>query len=154
MPDQPPKTRIPKSALWLGLTGAIPFAAGTFANLFPDAWPDLTAVADLAVRTYGAVILSFLGGVRWGLGMHKEREARSRALALSVVPALFGWFALFLPAPWTFPALVVGFAVQGFWDVKTSAGDGAPAWYPRLRIPLTLVVCLLLILCWLTGPPG
>jgi len=148
LPDTPP-TRIPRAALWLGLTGTIPFFAGNVAIIVPTLWPDLTAVADQAVKTYGAVILSFLGGIRWGLGMSKDREERSRILAMSVVPALFGWFALFLPDASAVLVLAGGVACQGFWDIKTATADGAPQWYPRLRISLTILVCLLLTVFWI-----
>ena len=37
---------------------------------------------------YGAVILSFLGGIRWGIAVpHGESRHASSDLALSVVPA-------------------------------------------------------------------
>ncbi len=144
-----PPTRIPRAALWLGLTGALPFLAGNISLIFPDLWPELTLVADQAVKTYAAVILSFLGGIRWGLGMGKEREDRSRTLAMSVVPALFGWFSLFLPGAWPILALSLGIGLQGVWDIRTASLDGAPPWYPRLRIILTLLVCALLLLFWL-----
>ena len=149
MPAPSSPTRIPRSALWLGLTGAIPFAAGNIALIFPGLWPDLTMVADQAVKTYGAVVLSFLGGIRWGFGMRKDREDRSRTLAISVVPALFGWFALFLPGAWPVLALAGGIAAQGFWDIATASNDGAPPWYRRLRIMHTILVCFLLVLFWL-----
>lgn len=152
MQRPPSSKRIPRAALWLGLTGAIPFAAGDVAVIFPELWPDLTMVADHAVKTYGAVILSFLGGVRWGLGMQKHREDRSRTLALSVVPALFGWFALFLDGAWPILALAAALGLQGIWDVRTTVSDRAPPWYPRLRVILTVLVCGLLVLFWLYSP--
>lgn len=148
LPNSVPSNRIPRAALWLALTGSIPFVAGNIAVLFPTLWPDLTMVANQAVTTYGAVILSFLGGARWGLGMGKDREDRSRALAMSVVPALFGWFSLFLPGAWSILILAVGIACQGFWDITTATRDGAPPWYPRLRTYLTPLVCGLLLLFW------
>ena len=148
MPNSSSPTRIPRAALWLGLTGAIPFCAGNIALIYPALWPDLTMVADQAVKTYGAVILSFLGGIRWGLGMGKQGEERSRTLAMSVVPALFGWFALFLPGSWPVLAIAVGVACQGVWDIRTASIDGAPQWYPRLRVGLTVLVSGLLLMFW------
>ncbi|MFK7792733.1 MAG: DUF3429 domain-containing protein [Devosiaceae bacterium] len=136
---------VPKVPLWLGLSGALPFALGVIIYALGGA-PAITA--DLALRStiaYGAVILSFLGGVRWGIGLLLSNpEKRDARFALSVVPSLLGWVAVLLPA---FPALVllaVSFAAQGAWDVGDAEDDGAPAWFPHLRTMLTALVCSLL----------
>lgn len=136
---------IPPVPRWLGLAGAIPFVAGMVAYANGGL---LGVSADLALRAtlaYGAVILSFLGGIRWGiaLGLAGE-EKRDARLMLSVVPSLLGWVALLLPA---FPALVllaVAFAAQGAWDVGDVKDDGAPDWFATLRLMLTALVCSLL----------
>ena len=65
MSEQHIDTRIPASALLLGLAGLIPFFAGAAAQF--HALPLLDAEAGLKlVVIYGAIILSFLGGIRWG----------------------------------------------------------------------------------------
>ena len=56
---------IPPAALTLGLAGLLPFAAcAAAAHALP---PGQQGVALQALAGYGAVILSFFGGVRWGL---------------------------------------------------------------------------------------
>ena len=136
---------VPKAPLWLGLTGAIPFVAGVIIFALGGLW---LVSADLALRStvvYGAVILSFLGGVRWGLGLLLSNpETRDARFTLSVIPSLIGWIAVLLPA---FPALVmlaVSFAAQGAWDVGDAEDDGAPPWFGHLRTMLTALVCSLL----------
>lgn len=136
---------VPKAPLWLGLSGVLPFAFG----LIIFALGGVAAVsAELALRAtvvYGAVILSFLGGVRWGIGLLLENpDKRDARLSLSVVPSLLGWVAALIPA---FPALVLlalAFAAQGAWDVGDAQADGAPGWFPQLRMLLTALVCSLL----------
>ena len=93
---------LPLLAILLGLGGLIPFVAGTVAILF---YPADVPVPRLVggVVGYGAVILSFLGAVHWGLALaddpvmspHRGRVTAAR-LALGVLPALAGWAALLL----------------------------------------------------------
>lgn len=136
---------VPKVPLWLGLAGALPFMFGLIVYASGGIW---IVSADLALRAtvaYGAVILSFLGGVRWGMGLLLSNpETRDARFALSIIPSLIGWVAVLLPA---FPALVmlaVSFAAQGAWDVGDAEDDGAPSWFGHLRTMLTALVCSLL----------
>ena len=131
---------IPAAARWLGLGGLVPFALAALVGLAADA-----PLRDLALRSllaYGAVILSFLGGVRWGLAMAAP-ERLWGPLSISVLPALLGWIALLLPPSTALLTLALGFAAMLAADMKLAA---APAWYRALRLPLTLgaVVALLL----------
>ena len=136
---------IPKAALWLGPLGLIPFLAGALAPwLLPAArLPD----AGLALIGYGAVILSFLGGVHWGLAAPAGRPLQ---IGLSVVPSLVGWLALLVanlhaagPALWL---LAAAFAILLAGDLFAARCGLTPAWYPRLRVPLTLIVVACLII--------
>ena len=54
----------PTPALVLGISGLIPFVAAPLYMHYSGAFLPEIATAQLA---YGASILSFLGGVRWGL---------------------------------------------------------------------------------------
>lgn len=133
---------VPVAPLWLGLAGALPFAAGMIVYALGGV---AVLTPDLALRStvaYGAVILSFLGGVRWGIALLIQNpDVRDARFALSVLPSLLGWVAVLLPA---FPALVmlaVAFAAQGAWDVGDAEDDGAPPWFAHLRTMLTALVC-------------
>ena len=97
---------------------------------------------------YSAVILSFLGGVRWGAAMgHDEVETAPRSvevvnaltveLVIAVLPALIAWGALLLPVVPALALLAFSFVVLGLAD-RIAAQDGRlPAWYGRLRLWLT-----------------
>ncbi|MEM6381445.1 MAG: DUF3429 domain-containing protein [Pseudomonadota bacterium] len=136
---------VPRAPLWLGLSGALPFAGGVMTYASGGIGPVSAPFALQSTLAYGAVILSFLAGIRWGLGLLLADAARRDArLSVSVVPSLLGWVALLLPA---FPGLVLlamAFAAQGAWDAGDATRDGAPDWYPTLRILLTAIVCSLL----------
>ncbi len=138
------QSRIPNAALWLGPLGLVPFLAGALAPwLLPaEGLPE----ADLALVGYGAVILSFLGGVHWGLA---APAGRALQLGLSVVPSLVGWLALLVaslhavgPGLWL---LAAAFAALLPGDLLAAGRGLAPGWYPRLRVPLTVIVVACLV---------
>lgn len=147
-----PAPSIPRAPLWLGLAGLIPFFVTALAALAPDPRAASFGIAGFSV--YAAVILSFLGGVRWGLEMARAPNAPSPArLLYSVGPSIAGWglalWAIFIPGQQGAASAFAGlFAVQYIWD-RSSARDGfAPAWYPPLREVLTggvMLACITVI---------
>ncbi len=138
---------VPDPAALLGLAGLLPFVVGALATL--DGGP-LGRWAPSALLGYSAVILSFMGGVHWGLAMAAERPSWLRYGA-SVVPALLGWAALLIGGGLAFLLLVASFASLLAYDLGAVRAGEAPAWYPRLRWPSTLVVTLCLLLAALSG---
>ncbi|MEQ8230297.1 MAG: DUF3429 domain-containing protein, partial [Gammaproteobacteria bacterium] len=105
-----------------------------------------SATAARALVAYGAVILSFLGGIQWGLAIAGGAVAGWGRLGAAVVPALLAWPALLLPATAAYLLLACAFlAVLGA-DLLLHARGQAPAWYQRLRWPLTTVVTMCLLL--------
>lgn len=135
----------PRAARWIGIGGLIPFAAGAVAVLLTEDASRFAAREGLAA--YGAIILAFLGGCRWGFaaaGMGGGPQLWP--LTAAAVPALFAWVVL--PAPW--PAapvlLAVGFIALFGADVALTRRHGAPDWWPALRLPLTAGAVLSLLL--------
>ena len=125
---------IPPAARLLGFAGLLPFLGAATALLLADG--ALRDVAAVALPAYGAVILSFLGGVRWGLAMAAAESARLPVrLAISVVPSLAGWVALLLPGAAGLALLAAGFAAMLALDLRD---DSAPGWYATLRLPLSI----------------
>ncbi len=102
---------------------------------------------------YGAVILSFMGGVQWGLAMLATMQAKSGRkhpdaahLAISVCPALVGWIAALLGPASGLALLATGFVALLVFDLWTVRRELAPRWYAPLRIQLTVAVVILLAL--------
>jgi uncharacterized membrane protein len=132
--------RVPGPALALGLAGVIPFAACAAAQWLVDE-PALRDEFARALAAYGAVILSFLGGVRWGAALSLPSAQATPELVLAVIPSLLGWCALLLPGPsQPLLALGLGFAVFGILDVREGGRGAWPRWYSKLRLLLTLLV--------------
>ncbi len=127
-----PLSTAPVSALWLGFGGLVPFAAAAATPIFAGSiWDDFATRALLA---YGACILSFLGGVRWGIAI-TQRDARlSVELTTSVLPALVAWTALLVSPKAGLAMLAASFVVLLAADLNL---PDVPPWYRALRIPLT-----------------
>lgn len=140
--EQNPK--VPRAAGWLGAGGVIPFV--TLAIAGPFLSDPIRTQAFLALIAYGAVILSFMGGIHWGLAIADSRDAGFRRLGISVLPALIGWAALLVPPAIGILALAVSFALMLSVDLSATRRGEAPAWYPRLRWPLTLIVVTALLI--------
>jgi hypothetical protein len=138
--------RIPRAAALLGYAGVLPFAACA-AGLWwarPGSWH---SELQHMLALYGAVILSFLGGVRWGCEINANPgEPHLGDLVAAVVPSVLAWCAVCLPGTvQPLLALLLAFAVYGVFDVA-EAGRGAwPAWYSRLRLRLSVLVALALV---------
>jgi hypothetical protein len=92
-----PKTRC---AWWLSIAGLIPFAALFLCLLIgtPEAFTENQAAFALLV--YAATILSFLGGIQWGIAVKLTGDARlaARIFCFSIMPSLTGWCSVLLTA--------------------------------------------------------
>lgn len=129
--------KIPGAALVLGLAGLIPFFAAAAAQ-----WVSIPLLApDTGLRlaiTYGAIILSFLGGIRWGTAIGPYDSGRQTVeFSASVLGSLAGLAAAFLPGIPALALLIAGFLMQGLWDVMSVDAGRLPNWFGRLRMILT-----------------
>lgn len=139
------KHAIPQPALILGLAGLIPFIGTAIATLVPDGGDNL-ALATRALGAYGAVILSFLGGVKWGVLLNDKAGLKIWApIMLSVIPSLIAWSALLLPAIAMLSLLAAAMVLQYFLDTKSVQQKKLPQWYGRLRTILTTGAVLSLL---------
>ncbi|RUO26305.1 DUF3429 domain-containing protein [Aliidiomarina minuta] len=115
---------------WLGL---IPFIVTTVLGAV-NLW-QITALQAFLV--YSATILSFLGGIHFGLVMGDRLERPSGRLLLCMLPAIVGWLSVaFLPA---LPALVVLALFYLLW-LKYDLTAVSEDWYQKMRKPVTFVV--------------
>jgi len=136
---------IPPVPLALGLAGLIPYwglALGVATGV--DLGVGAPALA-LALAAYGALILSFLGGIRWGIAVSMEEQGPARrGYVISVVPSLLAFAALALPPEprlWTLAGLHV---LLGLLDYGLVCREEAPEWFGRLRLILAAGAALAL----------
>lgn len=140
---------VPQAARLLGGLGLLPFVGLASSLIFMDD-ADRPRAA-LALLAYGAVILSFLGGVQWGLAIAANPPGPlMQRLVLSVIPSLLAWVALLLPNKTGLGLLALSFALMLWLDLRSVARQEAPAWYAQLRLPLSgaVTASLLSALFW------
>lgn len=150
-------TRIPSSALLLGLAGLIPFLWGasssaslllTYMPLSPPA--AFTGASLLAA--YGTIILSFMAGVIWGFAAKAGGPWMPLGLALSTVPALWIFFFTGQPHGPQLIALIFGFMGLLALDLACARKNLTPGWWLPLRLLLTAVVVFCLVIGFLLTP--
>lgn len=147
---RPADDAVPPAAALLGAAGLIPFVGLAAATWLAPMDGQMAA----ALTGYGVVILSFMGGCRWGLAAAGLGQGASFSpLAISVLPALYAWaiWAL-LPAEAAQAALAAGLLALLFADIHLTSKGGAPAWWPRLRMPLSVVASISLLAAASAGP--
>lgn len=134
---------VPALPRWLGLAGLLPqFTCVAVLYAGPAEWRE----AALAIAfAYAALILSFLGGMWWGIAAAAPAAQRRKALGwlwiAAVLPSLVA-LACFLPWAldwaWPEPSLVIlGGALLVTLGVDAKLGALAPRWWMALRVPLS-----------------
>ncbi|MHA6287384.1 DUF3429 domain-containing protein [Maricaulis sp. CAU 1757] len=128
---------VPPTARWLGLLGLVPFWIAALSL----AYEPTRGMALPLYTVYGALIVSFLGGVRWGRALAPDARPDATLWVGAVLPSLLGLAALSLRGhgqPFIGLALVIAGLLALFaWDMRSVAGGSLPDWYGKLRIVLT-----------------
>jgi hypothetical protein len=137
---------LPSWALRLGYAGLLPFGLGAALVWLVRADAHPYVVAGLSA--YAAVIVSFLGGIHWGLAFRLPEPPRL-LLVWGVVPSLAAWMAVLMPPP---AGLVVhGAMLAGCYavDRRIYPAQGVGRWL-TLRFRLSAVAAL----CCFLGAAG
>ncbi|MBA4177089.1 MAG: DUF3429 domain-containing protein [Leptothrix sp. (in: Bacteria)] len=129
---------LPLAARRLGHAGLLPFVFG--AALVWLVRDDAHPYATLAMSAYAAVVVSFLGGIHWGLAFRHD-EPPLALLAWGVLPSLVAWVAVMMPPS-------AGLVVHGTMlaacyavDRRIYAAEGVARWL-TLRFRLSAVAAL------------
>ena len=130
----------------LAVAGVIPFVIATAALFAKESHIRVPAIAALV--TYAAVIVSFLGGIEWGLALRDEagtERTRAMALGFSAVPSMAAWAVLWLPSPTWQVGAALGIFI-GVWaaDQWMASRGLLPAWFVDLRTAVTALVSVVL----------
>jgi hypothetical protein len=140
---------MPIIAVVLGVIGLAPFIVCGLGAIGPSV---RSAEMLAALVAYGAVILSFLGGMQWGFALYPSGDSRAQVwrLVLGALPPLLGWAALLAGVVlWNWIALALlaaGFIGTMLVEHRSlERGLALPRGYLWLRWGLTVVVAAMLI---------
>jgi hypothetical protein len=156
---------VPKEPYWLGLAGTLPYLGTSISTVYltwvlNTGWPTspsflnsimisretashLLATLEPIQLGYGAVIISFLGAVHWGMEYADKvpNPARTRfRYGLGVIAPMVAWPTLFLPIEFALTSQFAAFVALYMADARATVRGWAPAWYSNYRFALTAVV--------------
>ncbi|CZT52636.1 related to MNN4-regulates the mannosylphosphorylation [Rhynchosporium secalis] len=152
-------SEVPKESLYLGAAGVIPYAATSLSTVYlafdinqahetgsgylfsPELARQLLDIVTPIQIGYGAVIISFLGAIHWGMeysgfgGYHSYRR-----YAIGVVAPAVAWPTIFMPVEYALITQFVAFNFLYFTDARATTRGWFPAWYSIYRFVLTFFV--------------
>lgn len=127
----------------LGYGGAIPFLVGGILVTCDVRLPGIEV--PTALLYYGAVILSFLGGLHWGRiasTANHSRPSDTAFLVWSVVPPLIAWGALLMGQSAGIIVMIGCFCSAYIIDRRLYVAGEWQGWMHSLRRNLTAVACV------------
>ncbi|WBH17412.1 DUF3429 domain-containing protein [Sphingomonas radiodurans] len=143
----PPSSSLPRRARLLGYAGLLPQAAVVALLASGSTWWRFAALS--LGYAYAAIILSFLGGMWWGLAASRPDRCPAWVWPVAVAPSLVA-LATAIPwavgAAWPGPSLAllgVSLLLSPLVDRRLVAAGVAPGWWMSLRVPLSIGLGLL-----------
>ena len=133
-----------ETATFLCYIGLVPFVGLSLLLWLPFDLPfNIKASVLDAFLLYSAIMITFLGGIHWGLAL-SLRYAPPLQLVFSMIPALFAWMGFLLPAFMGVLILIGCYGTQLFFDRELYQ----QSWFVKLRTKTSIVVavCLLAVL--------
>jgi len=143
---------IPLPARFFGIAGLLPFIAGAILCWIRITIPigPVEITGSFMLLSYGAVILSFLGGIRWGVAMqHGSMIGSWATVAWAMMPSLIAWFAIMFNSTIGLLMLMLGLAMQYAVDYRSTKARITPPWFLTLRTVLTIGAIASICIGWL-----
>ncbi|KAI1104804.1 hypothetical protein F4804DRAFT_305909 [Jackrogersella minutella] len=156
---------VPKEPYFLGLAGTLPYLATSISTVYLSwnlntEWPStynfvnsilinhdtaryLLSVIEPIQLGYGAIIISFVGAVHWGMEYTEKVPNRERArfrYGLGVLASIVAWPTLLMPMDFALTSQFAAFVILYFADARATVRAWAPSWYGTYRFVLTAIV--------------
>ncbi|GAA97729.1 uncharacterized protein L969DRAFT_55314 [Mixia osmundae IAM 14324] len=155
---------VPREAIVWGAAGLIPYVATSLTTVYLARVAGQAQAAEMLGRgqspmneetalallhhvehiqvSYGAIILSFLGALHWGMefSAFNGRKGNTRYV-IGIVPVAVAWSTLLVPTHQIALAIQWAAFVGVWWaDWRTSTWGWTPKWYATYRFGLTAIV--------------
>ncbi|WP_267395758.1 MULTISPECIES: DUF3429 domain-containing protein [unclassified Sphingomonas] len=146
--------RVGEAPLILGYAGLLPQTAALATCFFESA----DKIGAMFAFGYGVLILSFVGGIWWGFAMRAHEGASSSpsqgaVASAAVTPSLLATLLILLavvrmiPLAWALVLLGSAIITTLLFDRKLAQAGLTPEHWMEMRIPLSIGLGLLTILC-------
>lgn len=152
-------SEVPRQAYTIGLAGVLPYLATSLSTVYcaweinhatantfgflisaPTAEALLHVLEPLQVG-YGAVIISFLGAIHWGLEWAGYGGYQGyKRYAIGVVAPAIAWPTILMPVEHALIAQFFAFTMLYYADTRAAYRGWTPAWYNTYRFVLTFIV--------------
>jgi hypothetical protein len=130
----------------LAITGALVFAIMTAFLFSGESHVRIPAIAALV--TFAAVVISYVGGIEFGLALREEgsnEAVRALAMSMSALPSLASWGVFWLGSPQQQIGAVIGiFVLVWFSDLYLARRGLIPSWFVDLRTAITAIAVVIL----------
>ncbi|EOD50180.1 hypothetical protein GTA08_BOTSDO13611 [Neofusicoccum parvum] len=152
-------SEVPRQAYVLGLAGVLPYLATSVSTVFCAYELNHATAAGsgtiLSAHTselllhfleplqvgYGAVIISFLGAIHWGLEWAGYGGYQGyRRYAIGVAAPAVAWPTILLPVEYALIAQFMAFNFLYYADARATVRGWTPTWYGTYRFVLTFIV--------------
>ncbi|CAF9922123.1 hypothetical protein IMSHALPRED_005351 [Imshaugia aleurites] len=150
---------VPREALVIGMAGVLPYLATSLSTVYlafdinhasetgsgflfsPHVAEQLLHIIEPLQVGYGAVILSFLGAIHWGLEWAKYGGVHGYPrYAYGVIAPAVAWPTILLPIEYALISQFCAFTFLYFADARAVVRGWAPHWYSTYRFVLTFIV--------------
>jgi len=136
------RSSAPAAAQMLGYAGLVPFAAMSI--IIASSGSAAAGVIHAEIG-YGACVLSFLGGARWGFAIARGgTQGLFRPLGIATLPTLFATLVLFMSPATALAALIAGFVLVLVADRQDLRLGLIAPWYWSMRLILTSIALVAL----------
>ncbi|KAM0254854.1 hypothetical protein ACHAQJ_006346 [Trichoderma viride] len=161
---------VPRESHILGLSGTLPYLATSLSTVFL-AW-NLNSDVPSGNRFYnhillehetaqylldfieplqlgyGAVIISFLGAIHWGLEYAEKKPQHDRTrfrYGMGLGASIIAWPTLLMPLEYALTTQFGAFVALYYADARATRNGWAPPWYAKYRFLLTAMVGLAIV---------
>ncbi|KAL7793858.1 hypothetical protein V8C37DRAFT_409418 [Trichoderma ceciliae] len=158
---------VPRESHILGLTGTLPYLATSLSTVFlalnlnrevpsgnrfydaifldHETAQHLLDLIEPLQLGYGAVIISFLGAIHWGLEYAEKKPQHDRTrfrYGMGLGASIIAWPTLLMPLEYALTTQFGAFVALYYADSRATRNGWAPPWYAKYRFLLTAMVGL------------
>lgn len=138
--------KLPLTAIVLGYAGIIPFVVLAVCIAAGIDLAELGFTDPVAALTgYGAVIISFIGAVHWGVALHSAAQKQNILFIYSVLPSLAAWVWLLSSGKTALIGMGLTIVAMFFID-RWLLSNIVPQAYLKMRMYLSIIVSACLFL--------